>query len=90
LPNEHADVVCYGRVRTRHVPRDALVAKIAPSIVISSGTKTEIMVNSNHDSVSPHYLYLKQDGSITTERRGDDLWVHTFRGTEWRFTSRSR
>jgi competence protein ComEC len=90
LPNEHVDVVYCGGVRTRHVPRDSLIAKIAPAVVISSGTKSETAANSNLDPSSPRYLYLKREGAITTERRGDNLFVHTFRGTELRLTSRSR
>jgi competence protein ComEC len=90
LPNGHVDVVCYGRVRTRHVPRDSLVAKLAPDVVISSGTRTEIMADSNRNNAGPHFLHLKQDGAITAERSGHDLLVHTFRGTEFRLTSRSR
>jgi competence protein ComEC len=88
LPNEQVDMVCYGRTRTRHVPSDSLVAKLAPRVVVSSGTKMEIMAAANH--AGPHYLHLKQDGAITAERNGDDLLVHTFRGTEFRLTSRSR
>jgi ComEC/Rec2-related protein len=90
LPNEHVDVVYCGRVGTRHVPRDSLIAKIAPTVVISSGTKIEIAANSNHDPSSPRYLYLKRDGAITTERSGDNLFVHTFRGKELLLASRSR
>ena len=90
LPNERIDVVCYGRVRSRHIPRDSLIAKLAPSVVISSGTKMEIVADSKRDNACPHFLHLKQDGAITAERSGDDLLVHTFLGTEFRLTSRSR
>jgi len=90
LPNERIDVVCYGRVRSRHIPRDSLIAKLAPSVVISSGTKMEIVADSKRDNAGAHFLHLKQDGAITAERSGDDLLVHTFLGTEFRLTSRSR
>src|SRR5262249_23212111 len=90
LPKEHVDLVCYGRVRTRHSPRDSLVAKITPDVVISSGTKTEIATDSNRSQASPRYLYLKRDGAITAEQNGDNLLVYTFCGTELRLTARSR
>ena len=90
LPDQHIDVVCYGRVRTRHIPRDSLIAKLAPQVVISPGTKMEFMADSNHGRLGPHLLHLKQDGAISAERSGDNLWVHTFLGTEFRLTSRSR
>jgi hypothetical protein len=90
LPKEHVDLVCCGRLRTRRTPRDSLVAKITPDVVISSGTKTEIATNSKRDPASPRYLYLKQDGAITAEQNGDDLFLHTFCGTELRLTARSR
>ena len=90
LPERHVDVVCYGRVRTRHVPYDALITKLAPDLVISSGTKLDIAADSNHGNAGPHYLHLKQDGAITAERGDEGLLVHTFRGTEFRLTSRSR
>jgi ComEC/Rec2-related protein len=90
LPKEHVDLVCYGRVRTRHPPREALIAKITPDIVISSGTKTEIATSSKHDQACPRYLYLKHDGAITANQNGDNLFVHTFCGTELHLTARSR
>jgi ComEC/Rec2-related protein len=90
LPNEHVDVVYWGRARSRHIPRDSLVAKVAPEVVISSGTKAEIEKNSVRGQVRPRYLYLKQDGAITAERSGSDLFIHTFCGTTLRLTARSR
>jgi hypothetical protein len=50
----------------------------------------EIVADSKRDNACPHFLHLKQDGAITAERSGDDLLVHTFLGTEFRLTSRSR
>src|SRR6516165_412596 len=90
LPNEHVDVVCWGRARSRHIPRDALVAKVAPDVVISPGTKAEIEQNSVRGQADPRYLYLKQDGAITAEWSGSDLFIHTFCGTTLRLTARSR
>jgi hypothetical protein len=90
LPNEHVDVVCWGRARSRHIPRDSLVAKVAPDVVISPGTKAEIEQNSVRGQADPRYLYLKQDGAITAERSGSDLFIHTFCGTVLRLTARSR
>src|SRR6516225_954160 len=90
LPNEHVDVVYCGRARSRHIPRDALVAKVAPDVVISPGTKAEIEQNSVRGQADPHYLYLKQDGAITAERSSSDLFIHTFCGTTLRLTARSR
>ncbi len=90
LPKEHVDLVCCGRARTRRTPGNSLIAKITPAVVISSGTKTEIAANSKRDPACPRYLYLKQDGAITAEQNGDDLFLHTFRGTELRLTARSR
>ena len=88
LPNEHVDLVYCGRARSRHIPRDSLVAKVTPQVVISSGTKAEIAGNSIREQV--HYLYLKQDGAITAERSGSDLFIHAFCGTVLRLTARSR
>ena len=90
LPKEHVDLVCCGRARTRRTPGNSLIAKITPAVVILSGTKTEIAANSKRDPACPRYLYLKQDGAITAEQNGDDLFLHTFRGTELRLTARSR
>ena len=90
LAKQHVDLVCCGPVRTRRTPRDLLVAKITPDVVVSSGTKTEIAANSKPDRASPRYLYLKQDGAITAEQNGDNLFVHTFSGTELRLTARKR
>jgi len=90
LAKQHVDLVCCGPVRTRHTPRDLLVAKITPDVVVSSGTKTEIAANPKPDRASPRYLYLKQDGAITAEQNGDNLFVHTFSGTELRLTARKR
>ena len=90
LPNEHVDVVYCGRARSRYIPRDSLVAKVAPEVVISSGTKAEIEQNSVRGQIRPRYLYLKQDGAITAERSGSDLFIHTFCGTTLRLTARSR
>jgi hypothetical protein len=89
LPNEHADVVYCGRARSRHIPHDSLVAKVAPEVVISSGTKAEIAHNSIRGQVHPLYLYLKQDGAITAERSGKNLFIHTFCGKALRLTARS-
>ena len=90
LPNEHVDVVYCGRARSRHIPHDSLVAKVAPEVVISSGTKAEMVQSSIGGQVHPRYLYLKQDGAITAERIGSDLFIHTFCGTALRLTARSR
>ena len=90
LPNEHVDVVYCGRARSRHILRDSLVAKVAPEVVISSGTKVEIAQNSVRGQAFPHYLYLKQDGAITAERSGSNLFIHTFCGTALHLTARSR
>jgi hypothetical protein len=90
LPNEHVDVVYCGRARSRHIPSDSLVAKVAPEVVISSGTKAEIEQNSVCGQVRPRYLYLRQDGAITAERSGSDLFIHAFCGTTLRLTARSR
>jgi ComEC/Rec2-related protein len=90
LPNEHVDLVYCGRARSRHIPRDLLVAKLAPEVVISSGSKSEIARNSIREQVHPRYLYLKQDGAVTAERSGSNLFIHTFCGTALCLTARSR
>jgi signal recognition particle subunit SEC65 len=90
LPNEHVDLVYCGRARSRHIPRDLLVAKLAPEVVISSGSKAEIARNSIREQVHPRYLYLKQDGAVTAESSGSKLFIHTFCGTALCLTARSR
>jgi ComEC/Rec2-related protein len=90
LKCDHADVVYCGRLQGRHFPRNLILAKLSPSILVLNGTKTEVTANSQNNPSSPKCFYVKQDGAVTTSLLGDQLVVRGYRGSEFRLPSLSR
>jgi hypothetical protein len=90
LKCDHADVVYCGRLRGRRFPRDLLISKLKPAVLIVNGTKAEITATSQHDASGPKYFYLKQDGAVTTALLNEGLIVQGYRGSEFRLRNRSR
>ena len=87
---DHADVVYCGRLLGRRFPRDLMIAKLSPSILVLNGTKPEVSANSQNGPSSPKCLYIKQEGAVTTALLNGDLVIRGYRGTEFRLRSRSR
>jgi competence protein ComEC len=90
LKYEHADVVYCGRLQGRHFPRNLILAKLSPSILVLNGTKTEVTANSQNNPSSPKCFYVKQDGAVTVLLLGDQLVIRGYRGSEFRLPSLSR
>ena len=90
LKCEHTDVVYCGRLQGRHFPRNLILTKLSPSILVLNGTKTEVKASSQNNASSPKCFYLKQDGAVTTSLLGDELVVRGYRGSEFRLRSLSR
>ena len=88
LATNPVDVVLCGQLKTRHILRDSLFLKIAPSLVILANTKAGIATSSNFRR--ERFFYLKREGAITIERIDNDLFLHTFAGRELRLIARSR
>ena len=66
LKYDHADVVYCGRLLGRRFPRNLMIAKLSPSILVLTGTKPEVIANSGDSHSIPRCFYLKQDGAVTT------------------------
>jgi hypothetical protein len=90
LKDQHADVVYCGRLQGRHFPRNLILAKLSPSILVLNGTKTEVTGNSQNKASSPKCFYVKQDGAVTVSLLGDELVIRGYRGSEFRLPSLSR
>jgi competence protein ComEC len=90
LKCDHADVVYCGRLRSRRFPRDLMMNKLSPSMLVLNGTKPEVMANSGAGPSTTKCFYLKQDGAITTELLNNELVVRGYRGSEFRLRSLSR
>jgi ComEC/Rec2-related protein len=90
LKCDHADVVYCGRLQGRHFPRNLILAKLSPSILVLNGTKTEVTANSQNIPSSPKCFYVKQDGAVTTSLFGDELVIRGYRGNEFRLRNLSR
>jgi hypothetical protein len=90
LKCDHADVVYCGRLQGRHFPRNLILAKLSPSILVLNGTKTEVTANSPNNPLGPKCFYVKQDGAVTTSLLGDQLVIRGYRGSEFRLRSLSR
>jgi competence protein ComEC len=90
LKCDHADVVYCGRLRSRRFPRDLMVNKLSPSILVLNGTKPEVFANSRDGPSTTKCFYLKQDGAITTELLNRELVIRGYRGSEFRLRSLSR
>ena len=86
----HADVVYCGRHLGRRFPRDLIIAKLSPSVLVLNGTKPEVIANSVNDHSSPKCFYLKQDGAVTTALFNRELVVRSYCGSEIRLPSLSR
>jgi ComEC/Rec2-related protein len=86
----HADVVYCGRQMGRRFPRDLMIAKLSPSIVVLNGTKPEVIANSVNSASSPKCFYLKQDGAVTAALLDGELVVRGYCGSEVRLPSLSR
>jgi ComEC/Rec2-related protein len=84
----HADVVYCGRLRERRFPRNLIVSKLSPSILILNGTKPEVLADSQDGS--PKCLYAKQVGSVTAALLNGELEIRSYRGSEFRLQSLSR
>jgi ComEC/Rec2-related protein len=90
LKCDHADVVYCGRLQGRHFPRNLILAKLSPSILVLNGTKIEVTANSPNNPLGPKCFYVKQDGAVTTSLVGDQLVIRGYRGSEFRLRSLSR
>jgi competence protein ComEC len=90
LKCDHADVVYCGRLGSRRFPRDLLVNKLSPSVLVVNGTKPEVIANARDGPSTPKCFYAKQDGAITTELRNRELVIRGYRGSEFRLRNLSR
>jgi hypothetical protein len=88
LKLDHADVVYCGRLRDRRFPRDLLISKLSPAVLVLNGTKTELTANPHGNS--PECFFLNQGGAVTTMLSGGNLRVRNYCGSEFRLPSRSR
>jgi competence protein ComEC len=86
----HADVVYCGRLGNRRFPRDLLINKLSPSILVLNGTKPEVIANARDGPSTTKCFYVKQDGAITTELVNRELVIRSYRGSEFRLRSLSR
>jgi beta-lactamase superfamily II metal-dependent hydrolase len=90
LKCDQADVVYCGRLGSRRFPRDLIVNKLSPSILVLNGTKPEVIANTRDGPSSTKCFYVKQDGAITTELLNRELVIRSYRGSEFRLRSLSR
>ena len=90
LKCDHADVVYCGRLGSRRFPRDLMVNKLSPSVLVLNGTKPEVIANARDSSSTTKCFYLKQDGAITTELLNRELVIRSYRGSELRLRNLSR
>lgn len=90
LKKDHADVVYCGRLRDRRFPRDLLIRKLSPSVLVMNGTKPELVANLQGNGAPPDCFFLKQGGSVTTALFCGELRIRNFAGSELRLPSRSR
>jgi competence protein ComEC len=86
----HADVVYCGRLGSRRFPRDLIINKLSPSILVLNGTKPEVIANARDGPSTTKCFYVKQDGAITTELLNRELVIRRYRGSEFRLRSLSR
>jgi competence protein ComEC len=90
LKCDHADVIYCGRLGGRRFPRDLMVKKLSPSVLVLNGTKAEVIANTRDGPPTTKCFYLKQDGAITTELLNRELVIRGYRGSEFRLRSLSR
>jgi hypothetical protein len=86
----HTDVVYCGRLGSRRFPRDLIINKLSPSILVLNGTKSEVIANARDGPSTTKCFYVKQDGAITTELLNRELVIRSYRGSEFRLRSLSR
>jgi ComEC/Rec2-related protein len=87
LKPEHADVVYCGRLHDRNFPRDLIVEKLSPEVLVMSGTKPELTANPCGNGASPECYFLKQGGAVTTLFSAGELRVRNYCGSEFRLPS---
>ncbi len=90
LKTNHADVVYCGRLNERRFPRDLIIRKLAPAVLVLSGSKPERIANPPGTGLSPECFFLKQGGAVTTFLSNGKLTVRNYSGSEFRLESRSR
>jgi competence protein ComEC len=90
LKCDHADVVYCGRLGNRRFPRDLMVNKLSPSILVLNGTKPEVVANARDGPSTTKCFYVKQEGAITTELCNRELVIRSYRGSEFRLRNLSR
>ena len=90
IKQDHADVVCCGRLRERRFPRELLISKLSPSVLILAGTKPEMAENTEARGAYPKCFFIKQDGAVTAAVFNDELRIWSHRGVEILLPSRSR
>jgi competence protein ComEC len=90
LKCDHADVVYCGRLGSRRFPRDLMVNKLSPSILVLNGTKPEVIANVRDGPSTTRCFYVKRDGAITTELLNRELVIRGYRGSEFRLRSLRR
>jgi len=90
LKPDHADVVYCGRLRDHRFPRDLMLEKLSPAVLVMNGTKPELTANPHENGVSPKCYFLEQEGAVTTLFADGELRVRNYRGSEFRLQSRSR
>jgi hypothetical protein len=90
LKCDHADVVYCARLPARRFPRNSIVAKLSPNVLVLNGTKAEITATSLPSPTSPKCFYVKREGAVTTALMDDELVIQSYRGSEFRLRSLSR
>ena len=90
LKQDHADVVCCGRLRERRFPRELLISKLSPSVLILTGTKSELAQSMQVNKAYPKCFFIKQDGAVTVAAFNDELRVRSHCGAEIILQSLSR
>jgi len=90
LKCDHAEVVYCAHSPTRRFPRDSIVSKLSPNVLVLDGTKAEITANSLGGQNSPRCFNVKRDGAVTTALLDGELVIQSYRGSEFRLRSLSR
>jgi ComEC/Rec2-related protein len=90
LKCDHADVVYCTHFPTQRFPRNSIVTKLSPNVLVLNGTKAEITSNSLNGQTSPKCFYLKRDGAVTTALLDGELVIQSYCGSEFRLRSLSR
>jgi hypothetical protein len=90
LTCDHVDVVYFAHFPTQRVPRNSIITKLSPKVLVLNGTKAEITSNSLNGQTSPKCFYLKRDGAVTTALLEGELVIQSYCGSEFRLRSLSR